>query len=391
MSALPIEPGEERIDVVDTGDEPAMSEEEWAQLLEEHDALAPKTPLERERLEARAAKATARELAQIPVQRFLSLRAKDRALFEDAVAHWSKLIGMAKRAETKRVWRGGKRESAKDGRRFKSVPVEPVRITALKPSHPAYKSGLTIYDSTVKSPWDSDRLLVDGKENAKLGGRIEKGPWAGRPLYHLTLEERATCPRSCQMWASCYGNAMHLARRHEAGHPDFLDFLRAELFVLARAHKETGFVVRLHTLGDFYSVEYVKFWAEMLGRLPMLSAYGYTHNHPDAEDERERAIGQAIALATETAEDWSRFAIRFSSWPKPQGAIVVKTREDAKTGDGGEAILCPAQREPGEEGATDSCATCGLCWAPAAKEKTIAFLLHGKKARTAKASATEAP
>jgi hypothetical protein len=387
---MPIEP--ERIDTQecidtnpaeDTGafDPPAMSEEDWARLHDELDAIGPKTQRQREKLSERLSKLTAKELKELPVQRLLSLRAKDRALFEDAVAYWGDIIGRAKRAEAKAAWNAGKRETAKgSNRRFKSFSVEPGRITGLKPSHPAYKAGLTIFPSTVVSPWDTDRLLVSGKENAKLGGRIEKGPWAGRPLYHLTLEERATCPRSCQMWASCYGNAMHLARRHEAGHEDFLDFLKAELFLLARAHQDTGFVVRLHTLGDFYSVDYVKFWAGMLARLPMLSCFGYTHNHPDAEDERERAIGQAIALATETGEDWTRFAIRFSSRPGPQGAIVVRERADA-----GEAILCPSQREPGEEGATDSCATCGLCWAPAAREKTIAFLLHGKKARGAKA------
>jgi hypothetical protein len=45
-------------------------------------------------------------------------------------------------------------------------------------------------------------------------------------------------------------------------------------------HKE-GIVIRLHVLGDFYSVDYVKFWEEMLIRHPKLCLFGYTARKGD--------------------------------------------------------------------------------------------------------------
>lgn len=169
---------------------------------------------------------------------------------------------------------------------------------------------------------------------------------------------------------NCYGNAMHLARRHDARSANFLDFLRAELWLMARSFPK-GFVVRLHTLGDFHSVEYVDFWRDMLEALPMLRAWGYT----------ARLEGDPIgdALRALTATHWDRFAIRWSNTPAPQGAIVID-----EPGEAGDAILCPAQHTAAEDEAkTDSCATCGLCWSNAVRGKTIAFLRHGMKTRGA--------
>src|SRR5205807_1557903 len=37
-------------------------------------------------------------------------------------------------------------------------------------------------------------------------------------------------------------------------------------------------------------------------------------------------------------------------------------------------IVCPAQT-----GATDCCGSCGLCWHPSAKTKTIGFIAHGAR------------
>src|SRR5262249_32616397 len=153
----------------------------------------------------------------------------------------------------------------------------------LNPDHPALSEARTIFPTTVASPWDADRLLVSGHNNRKLGAHVTKGEWKGFPIYHLTLEERASCPRSCLRWADCYGNAVHMARRHDHRGDNFLDFLRAELWMLARANRD-GFVVRLHTLGDFYSMDYVAFWAEMIDTLPMLHVFGYTANLPSSDD-----------------------------------------------------------------------------------------------------------
>ena len=37
-----------------------------------------------------------------------------------------------------------------------------------------------------------------------------------------------------------------------------------------------GFAVRLHNLGDFYSLQYVALWRRLLARHPALHVWGYT-------------------------------------------------------------------------------------------------------------------
>lgn len=125
---------------------------------------------------------------------------------------------------------------------------------ALKPGAAPLVEARTVYPATVVDAEESPRLLVSGANQGKIGKRITKGPWRGLPIYCLTLEERATCPASCHEWDSCYGNAMHLARRHRHG-PELERLLSAELGHLAERHPD-GFAVRLHILGDFYSVRY---------------------------------------------------------------------------------------------------------------------------------------
>ena len=244
-----------------------------------------------------------------------------------------------------------------------------IGVRDLRPDHPMVALERTVYPTTVVSPWESPRLLVSGANNAKLGGEVLKGPWSGAPLFHLTLEERATCPRSCLQWLSCYGNAMHLARRHDHRDPNFLNLLEAELWLLQREHRETGFVVRLHTLGDFYSLDYVQFWADALDHFPGLRVFGYTANDPRSKNVEEAAVGKAIEWLTQRA--WDVFAIRFSrAEPLPQSSNVLMEPSDDER-----VIMCPQQRE-----ATLACGACGLCWADPARDKAIGFLKHGPKA-----------
>lgn len=253
-------------------------------------------------------------------------------------------------------------------RRFTSKAVEPERSHGLRPDHPAVIEGRTIFPSQVLGTWESQRFLISGANNTKLGKTVVKGERAGWPIYQLSLEERATCPRSCAVWSDCYGNTMPYARRHMPD-DDFLAALKAEVVTLARSHP-AGLLVRLHGLGDFYSVAYVRAWASLLRMVPQLHVFGYTARRVDADDEDSRAIARAVVELT--AENWDQFAIRLSRpGPGPQHSMVVDA--DPKRPD---VIVCPAQT-----GATEACATCGLCWAPAARDKTIAFLRHGMKAR----------
>lgn len=270
-----------------------------------------------------------------------------------------------------------RRAYAGDGRRFMQVPLESDRVRDLGADHPAVVEGRTLFPSTVVEPLDSPRMLVSGRNSPKLGAVVQKGPWRGMPVFQVTLEERRTCPPSCPVWRGCYGDAMHLARRHDAHSPDFLVALWAEVVSTYRAimnerKPPPGVVIRLHVLGDFVSARYVAVWADLLDKLPGLHVFGYTARREDADDEDSRATARAIRELTERS--WDRFAIRYSrAEAEPQGAVVYDTVKAATEAG---AIVCPAQMEK-----TASCSTCGLCWAPAARKLTIGFLRHGRKPR----------
>lgn len=223
----------------------------------------------------------------------------------------------------------------------------------LNPNHKAVLKGQTVFLKTVKAPTKVGRILQPAVTNTKMGkGKsvIVRGRWAGMPLYLLTIEERKTCPRSCQQWTNCYGNNMPFANRIDHESPAFESEIEAELEALAEKH-EGGFVVRLHVLGDFFSVAYVRFWQRMQARHAGLKIYGYTHRHPGT------AIGNAIQKWNSEDRTW----IRFSDFGGPMSANVGPSV-------GADDIQCPE-----EVGKTESCLTCGLCWQTT---RPIKFLEH---------------
>ena len=87
--------------------------------------------------------------------------------------------------------------------RYQFEPGGKARI--LRADHPAVREGRTLMRSRVFSARHLDRILIGGEMNAKIGGLWEKG-WPGTRIFTLSLEERATCPRACPQWRSCYGN-----------------------------------------------------------------------------------------------------------------------------------------------------------------------------------------
>lgn len=221
--------------------------------------------------------------------------------------------------------------------------------------HPAVRGGRTLFPSRVYAPDEVKGLLKSGQHSRKIGRVVTKGKRRGWPIYTLTLEERATCPRSCLEWQSCYGNHMHAAERIEHGEA-MLEPLALELCDLARAHPQ-GFLIRLHVLGDFWSADYVRFWGKMLEALPMMAVFGFTAH--DSLSETGLAIVETL-----DAIGWQRFSVRFSGAVGANMAarVVDHGRKDP------EAIACPAQT-----GGTDCCATCGLCWH---STRSIAFERH---------------
>lgn len=208
---------------------------------------------------------------------------------------------------------------------------------------------------------DKTGVLKWGDNQRKLGGRVTKGAWKHMPIYSLTLEERASCPETCKMWFACYGNNMGHAKRYRHGE-ELLIQLADDLDALNRAYPD-GFVVRLHILGDFWSADYVKFWDVALHTFDGLRVFGYTAWPRDSE------IGSAIhRLRTKM---WDRFAVRTSGAKSGPRTMVVDGGQCTSMYMRDNPILCPVQ-----EGRTKNCGTCGLCWAPAAKDRPIAFHQH---------------
>lgn len=221
--------------------------------------------------------------------------------------------------------------------------------------NPAYRSGRTIFPSRVFDVDEVQRVLKTGHQSRKIGEIVAKGHLKGCPIFMLTLEERATCPRGCGEWGRCYGNNMQGAERIVAG-PALEAAIIAELAQL-QADYPLGFLVRLHVLGDFYSVAYVDMWRDALNAFPALHIFGFTARDEDGE------IGARIALVT-AEYGWPRAAIRFSGASRRSRAARVKAIGEIDL----DAVHCPAQT-----GATDCCATCALCWQ---SDRSIAFARH---------------
>lgn len=234
------------------------------------------------------------------------------------------------------------------------------KIWALSAGHPAIVEARPLFPKTVPAG-ESPRLFISGMNSRKLGKQVTKGEWAGMPIYQLSLPERTTCPRHCHAWNSCYGNAMPFARRHEPGKA-LEERIPRDVAALCAAHP-WGFVIRLHVLGDFYSVDYMKMWFTLMKEFSQLHIFGYTAR----DEEHDRDIFTRIMVLNTL---WpKRCSIRYSrAGPGPMHAIIIKNKDEMHP----YTIACPAQTEQSE-----CCGTCGLCWSPAAKHKTIAFIEHG--------------
>jgi hypothetical protein len=232
--------------------------------------------------------------------------------------------------------------------RYQFEPGGKARI--LRADHPAVREGRTLMRSRVFSARHLDRILIGGEMNAKIGGLWEKG-WPGTRIFTLSLEERATCPRACPQWRSCYGNHQRFTIRVRADRY-LIPRLEAEIPVLASRFEK--FSIRLHQLGDFYSTDYVQFWLDQVRRWRGLHCFGFTARSRSSE------IGKLIEQA-----GWDRFRIRFSNDPGPRAtSVMVGPPKEHPDG----AINCRAQT-----GESKKCEDCGICLTT---PKRIIFALH---------------
>lgn len=245
----------------------------------------------------------------------------------------------------------------RDRRRFKTVPVPTGTATRTTSKD---MTG-TVFPRKVSGILPDVDVLKDGFSNSKIGGDVLVGYLKGAHIRTLTLEERATCPKTCQLWQTCYGNSMQWSRRWKHG-PALEGRLREEVAALTAKHDQV--LIRLHVLGDFYSTDYVMMWRMLLIKHPNLNLFGFTAWDTDTD------IGGAVGeLRTNFGR---RASIRTSGKTGQWGSFTIDFPTDRKMI--GDAIVCPEQRDAmNGTGRETHCGSCTACWACSAP---IVFVEH---------------
>lgn len=228
----------------------------------------------------------------------------------------------------------------------------------------------TIFPNRVRDPAPGDSVLMDGGNNRKIGGDVLVGRLKGARILTLALEERRTCPRSCLHWRSCYGNQMSLAARWRHG-PALESAIRDQIeFMLTPRRKwdVRPLLVRLHVLGDFYSLGYLKTWVELIDQYPELHVFGFTAWGQGTE------IGDAIKRVRAAAPD--QFAVRTSGETGPMGSWTIDwpTEKRFVGINGSVGIVCPEQLDANDTGARKKhCGSCAACWQ---SDVPVVFIEH---------------
>lgn len=205
----------------------------------------------------------------------------------------------------------------------------------------------TIHKKYVFPVLPTSTVLKRGNTR-KIGSVVTKGKLRGFPIFYLVLEERATCPPECHHWDTCYGNGTAYAHRFQHG-PELEAKLKEELSILNRKYPR-GFLVRLHILGDFYSLDYVAKWGEFLRTFPALHTYGYTAHREDSP----------IGIGIQSLNIFNRCNIRFSN---NSGRLNTAASIPVPG-----SIQCPEQTKK-----TENCGTCSFCWET---DKPVYFKTH---------------
>lgn len=218
-----------------------------------------------------------------------------------------------------------------------------------------------MFPDRVMPPDHREPVLKDGASAAKIGGDVLVGHLRGARILTLTLEERATCPRDCALWAGCYGNTMPWARRWHHG-PALETCLRDEVTRACQQHDAV--LIRLHVLGDFYSWDYLCLWADLLDSHDNLHAFGFSAWQPDTR------LGDGIARLRTVYPD--RFAVRTSGRTGRWGSFTLPFPTGAKRI--GDAIVCPEQLDAMQGSPRGRhCGNCAVCWST---DRPVAFVEH---------------
>lgn len=216
----------------------------------------------------------------------------------------------------------------------------------------AIKNRTTIFQGNIKDV--PINIFKPGKNNNKLGNIVLKGRWKGKKIYSLTLIERETCPPTCHHWDDCYGNHMWMGHRFKPG-KELEEQIKVEIPFLLQKHPK-GIVVRLHVLGDFYSLRYTNLWRSLLRKYSKLMIFGYTAFFPGTP------IGDRIQELN--AEFKTSVSLRISdSKVSKEGKLYA-----AASGYEDKGFLCPESM-----GRVENCAGCCACWQ---SNKTVIFPTH---------------
>ena len=162
----------------------------------------------------------------------------------------------------------------------------------------------------------------------------------------------------------CYGRNMPFADRMDHESPDFYNALERDVEYLNAKHP-VGFAIRLHELGDFFSLDYVSFWEMLLCSYPALNAFGYSHTRGAIDDKLD------MLYTCYATVERPRFAIYDSdgihvTGIRPTASTIKHLFEDFKPPRG--TVVCPQQLKK-----TASYATCGLC---PSGDVNLLFLTH---------------
>ena len=217
----------------------------------------------------------------------------------------------------------------------------------------------TIYKKNIHDLNEYKFKTIKDSTNIKLGKKVIKGMYNNYKLKTVTLIERETCPSDCIHWSDCYGNNMPFA--HRMKHND-QNLLQKKIYNELLNSTNQLLLIRLHVLGDFFNVKYVKFWSIMLNTFKNIAIYGYTANNINSKIELSRDIAQEIIKLNYSKHSHIRFSNDLTNSFSANSYDVVKPVK-------GKSILCPVQ-----ENKTANCGTCGLCWNQ--KSQSIIFKTH---------------
>ena len=217
----------------------------------------------------------------------------------------------------------------------------------------------TIYKKNIHDLNEYKFKIIKDSKNVKLGKKVIKGIYNNYKLKTVTLIERETCPSDCIHWEDCYGNNMPFA--HRISHED-QNLLQKRIYNELLNSTNQLLLIRLHVLGDFFNIKYVKFWSIMLNTFKNIAVYGYTANNINSKIELSRDIAKEIIKLNYSKHSHIRFSNDLTNSFSANSYDVVKPVK-------GKSILCPVQ-----ENKTANCGTCGLCWNQ--KTQSIIFKTH---------------